>query len=97
MTRKSTPQKMDQIMDAVLSSRGYLNICRESQVREKWREIVGERIAQVSECQGVENGVLYVRIPSAAWRQEVSFLRERILMAIRTQTQCETVTDIVFC
>ncbi|MBD3390388.1 MAG: DUF721 domain-containing protein [Chitinivibrionales bacterium] len=97
MTSRKEPQKLGSILEGVLSQRGYLSVCREGQIRERWTQIVGERVAAVSECRGVENGILYVRVPSAAWRQEISFLKQRILSRIRTETQCRTVKDIVFC
>ncbi len=97
MSKKGSPERISKIMEEVLSKRGYLTLCRESQIREKWREIVGDRIANMTDCRGVEEGVLYVRVPSAAWRQEVSFTKEEILQQIRKHTQCETVSGIVFC
>jgi hypothetical protein len=83
-------------MDGVLAANGYLAICREGQVLEKWSEIVGARLAEVSECTNVENGILYVRVPSAPWRQEMSFFKEKILSQIHAQTKCRTIKDIVF-
>jgi hypothetical protein len=84
-------------MESILSKRGYLAACRESQIKDRWELIVGKRIARISECRGVENGILYVRVASAPWRQEVSFFKEEILSQIRQHTQCDTVKDIVFC
>ena len=94
---KRQPEKLAGIMKSVLSNRGYLSACYEGQIPHRWPDIVGERIANVSKCKGVENGILYVRVPSASWRQEISFFKEEILKKIRTETQCETVSDIVFC
>ena len=69
MIQKS-PEKLRDILRGVLSNRGYLSACREAQVEQKWVQIVGERVAGVTECLDIRDGVLYIRVPSSAWRQE---------------------------
>jgi len=97
MNRSIQISKISSIIDHVLSSNGYLSIVFEGQISIKWRSIVGEKLAEVSECRGVENGILYVRVESSAWRQEMSFLKELIVQKIHEQTRCRSVRDIVFC
>ncbi len=71
-------------------------VCKEWEVVERWHEIVIEPIKTVSECSRVENGILYVRIESASWRQEAAYQKEPIKARIRLVTGCETIRDIVF-
>lgn len=91
------PEKIDSILSDILSERGYLTICKEYDVVSRWKEVVGERISSVTECIRVENGILYVKVFSAAWRQEIVFLKKQILTQIKNTTNCTTITDIVFC
>jgi hypothetical protein len=62
----------------------------------RWPSIVGERVAAVTTCTGVREGTLFVRVRSAPWRQEISFMKNEILKRIRSQTHCTTISDIVF-
>jgi predicted nucleic acid-binding Zn ribbon protein len=96
MTASRRPEKIGSILDAVLGERGYLTPCREWDVVRRWPDIAGRKLASVTECSRVENGVLYVRVASAAWRQEVSYLKQRLLDAIAQETPCGSITDIVF-
>jgi predicted nucleic acid-binding Zn ribbon protein len=88
------PQRVGQILEEVLSERGYLTACREQQAARMWPEIVGRRVAEHSECTEAEGGILRVRVESAAWRQELIYLKHELLARIRKQ--CDSITDILF-
>ena len=94
--KKKMPQKIGEIVRSVLSERGYLKQCFEVEIIKKWPDIVGERISKVTECTDVRDGVLYVRVFSSSWRNEISFLKKEIIDRIKKETHCKTITDIVF-
>lgn len=93
--KKRQPEKINGIIDSVLSQSGYLNICKEHIVLTKWPEIVGPAIARYSECSRVEDGILYVRVKSAPWRHEISYHKRTILSQIAQTTGCTSIKDIV--
>lgn len=94
MNRRAPPQNIGSILESLLADRGYLTVCRENQVVVKWPQIVGDEVARVARCDRVENGLLYVRVESAPWRQELSYMKVMILDKIRLE--CATINDIVF-
>lgn len=94
-TRKS-PEKIGNLIDSILSERGYLSVCKEWDVVAKWKDLVGEKIASVTECTRMEDGRLYVKVSSASWRNEISFLKPEIIKKIKKETDCSTLNDIVF-
>jgi predicted nucleic acid-binding Zn ribbon protein len=96
MTVKHRPEQIGSILETVLGERGYLTPCREWDVVRRWPGLVGPKLASVTECDRVENGVLYVRVASAAWRQEISYLKQRLLDTIAQETPCGSISDIVF-
>jgi hypothetical protein len=75
---------------------GYRVVCKEWEVVENWNRIVTGRVAEVTECSRVEDGVLYVKVTSASWRQDLAYLKEPIKAAILRVTGCGTIRDIVF-
>ncbi len=95
MKASSPPSHVGDIVAALLSERGYLSVCQEYQAVHRWAEIVGDKIAQHATCDRVEDGVLYVRVASASWRQEISYLKHTILETVKTVTGCKTIRDIV--
>lgn len=92
----SSPEKIGNILENYLSERGYLSVCKEYNVISKWKDIVGEKIASITKCVNVENGVLYVSVESSAWRQELSFLKNDILSKIEEKTKCQSIKNIIF-
>lgn len=96
MLRHNQPKKIDSIVGNVLSQRGYLKICKEYDVITQWESIVGEKIADVTECSKVENGVLYVRVKNSSWRNELVYLKATIIKNIIIHTDCSSIKDIVF-
>ena len=93
---KKGPEKVGAILDTLLAETGYKTICTEYDVVRKWTAIVGERFAEVTRCDRIENGVLYVKVNTAPWRQEAVYLKEKILENAHRETGCKTIKDIIF-
>jgi predicted nucleic acid-binding Zn ribbon protein len=96
VSRTKAPETIGSVIEANLRELGYLSPCRELDVVHKWPGIVGAKIASVTECSRVDNGVLYVRVASASWRQEISYIKQHILETIRKETPCTSIRDVVF-
>lgn len=92
----SIPEKINSVLTSYLSKRGYLSAFKEYSVISRWKYIVGEDIASISNCVGVENNILYVTVRSSSWRQEISFLKKDILIKIKNLSDCTSINDIVF-
>ncbi len=95
MSASRRPEKIGGIVESFLSDSGYLTACKEHEVVAKWPELVGPAIAKITECSRVEDGVLYVRVKSAPWRHEISYLKSTILSKVFETTGCKTIRDIV--
>ena len=54
------------------------------------------KIAEVTQCGDITDGVLFVNVSTAAWRQELSYLKKEILIKIRDLTGYKKLTDIKF-
>jgi predicted nucleic acid-binding Zn ribbon protein len=94
MKKATGPERVGSILEGILAERGYLSICKELPIQQRWPEIAGEQIAAVTVCDRVENGVVYVRVSSAPWRQELVYLKQQLLEKIKKE--CMTISDIVF-
>ncbi len=68
----------------------------EQQAVLKWEEIVGKEIASVTEAKSIKNGLLKVKVGSAAWRQELIYLKEDIRCKINQTIGSNIVSDISF-
>ena len=95
-SRREPPQKIGSLVDGLLAESGYATICKEYGVVHKWPDIVDARFAEVTRADRVENGILYVKVLSAPWRQEATYRKEQLLESIRKEHGCTTLKDIVF-
>lgn len=50
-----------------------------------WQRAVGERLAQKTYPERINDGVLTVRVPSSTWAQELSLLSETVLERLRAK------------
>jgi hypothetical protein len=96
MRVKSKPERISRAVESLLSSTGYLSICRNYEAMNKWGEIVGPEVGAVSSCTRVEKGTMYVRVKSAPWRQELSYMKDEVLSMIKKHVPKSTIKGIVF-
>ena len=69
---------------------------RAYQVVGEWENIVGEAIGKNTEIVRVENGILYVKAATSAWRNELVFMKPAILKKIRESYPDSGVEQIFF-
>lgn len=75
---------------------GIAKAIEQNQAVVRWGEIVGERIAEVSEAQKVEQGVLTVQVSSPVWRNELTFMKRELIDRINEALAKNVVKDIKF-
>jgi predicted nucleic acid-binding Zn ribbon protein len=61
-----------------------------------WEQAVGEIIARETHPKSIKQGVLKVKVKDAAWRQELSFMKEDIIGKLNHVLGQEIVSDIIF-
>lgn len=61
-----------------------------------WREIVGENVARNTHPTRIADGTLLVTTRSSAWSQQLSFLTERVIAAVRARLPQTTIAQLRF-
>lgn len=56
----------------------------EHEAFHKWREVVGEKIAAVTEPEKIVSGVLYVRVRDHVWRNELMMMSGELVERYRS-------------
>lgn len=94
--RNKRVTSLAKILDQVVKRYQLDQKVNENQVIIKWQEIVGPRFAAVTEPIRVKNGILYVKVKSDSWRNEVHFQKLEILHNIEAFMKSRIVTEIIF-
>lgn len=85
----------DLIFDFI-NKHGKQKMFAERNVMDKWPEYVGELCAKQSQCVSVKNSVLYVKVPNAALKFELSGRKSSIMERINADYAVAVIKDIVF-
>lgn len=74
---------LGEALEAYLKRTGLRRRLDQAGVVDAWPELVGPQVARVTTAEGVsEDGVLFVRVASAAWMQELQMQSRTILQRL---------------
>ncbi len=90
----SNPQLLKVQLTKLLDELGLSRKIQQYDVVLSWPEIVGEKIARVTEAYKVDRGILFVRVKTSEWRNELLMRKPEILQKINARETI--VSDIVF-
>ena len=67
----------------------------ESRIRDGWAEIMGKPIAKYTSSVSLRDGKLYIKIDSAALKQELNYSRDKIRELFNKEFGDNVVKDVV--
>lgn len=80
MSQPRRPTSLADALASYLKQSGFSKRLQQAGIIEAWDELVGPQIAAVTAPESVTpDGVLRVRVASAAWANELSLMSPRIL------------------
>ena len=81
MTQKKTvPVPLSDALTSYFKQAGLTKRVQQAEIIEEWAELVGPQIARVTEPDSITpDGMLRVRVATAAWANELSLMTPRIL------------------
>lgn len=81
--RKGAPARVSEVLAGFLKSAGIARRVEQATIVEEWPRLVGPEIARAAVCESVtQDGTLFVRVKSSAWRQELSLMTPDIMARI---------------
>ena len=96
MSYKNPPKPFSAVLEKVYSELLSEQNADEFYAVKNWSKVVGVHIAKVSEVEKLVGGILYVKVKSAAWRNELVFKKNNIISQINTKVGREVIKDIQF-
>jgi predicted nucleic acid-binding Zn ribbon protein len=78
--KKITPTRLADALTSYFKQAGLTKRVQQAGIIEEWAQLVGPQIAAVTTPESVTpDGILRVRVVSAAWANELSLMSPRIL------------------
>jgi predicted nucleic acid-binding Zn ribbon protein len=91
-----SPQTLAHSLQDLLKNLGITKTIQNYDVITRWPEFVGERVAEVSQAVKVERQVLYVKVQTSVWRNELAFMKGKIIAKIDREIGSGVIKDIRF-
>ena len=84
--KKGQPTSIADVMAAVLAQKGMAERIAQVGAIDDWADVVGAQIASVTEPLSITaDGVLWVRVSTAAWMNELSLLAPTLLQRLNAK------------
>lgn len=93
---KKQPDRIGPLLDKVLAGFGLAYNLGGWRIVNRWPEIVGDKIAEVSRAVRFSDNTLLVSVRDASWRQQLSLEVDRILQEIHSVPGGKAVKRIHF-
>ena len=92
--KREGPLPVSRLIEGALRQFGLHDRLEERAALLRWREIVGEEIAEHSRAVDLVDGILVLEADHGAWRQELTMLVPMIIQKFNAMFGEGTVTDI---
>lgn len=96
MSTNDGPRPLGEVLQEVIDELGVRKEIDEARVIETWASVAGDKISEVTESVWMKDSTLYVKITSAAWRQELHMNRRKWRKRLNGTLEAELVDEIIF-
>ncbi len=97
--KKKTASSTKQLRSAIEELVEHLGIKKkllEYEAVTRWESIVGQQIARVTTATRIEKGVLFIKVKTSTWRNELVMRKQDIVVKLNGTIGGEVVKDIKF-
>jgi predicted nucleic acid-binding Zn ribbon protein len=94
--RSSKPEQIGKILTKNLKNLGIERRLKEENIVLNWSRLVGERIASKANPLRVRDSILFVSVENASWRNELFFMKRKIIEELNRSVKGNVIRDIVF-
>lgn len=92
--KRTEAQSIKEIIDKAISSQNLSGVFNEQKAGYVWQEIVGPTINRYTTHRYVENGILHVYISSAPLKNELQFLKSKLIAEVNKAVGANVITNI---
>lgn len=95
-TKKGDGISMKIAVEHYLKAMGLDRKVLETQVLNRWEEIMGEAVAKRTDSKEIRDEILYLKINSSVMRSELFNMRSVIIKRINEAAEFEMIKDVFF-
>ena len=88
-------QSFGDILNNLIRNLGIEREILEHQAINFWPKVVGSKIAENTEAERVRDGILFVKVKSDVWRNELLFYKIDLLKKLNLKLGKQIISDII--
>ncbi|MEZ4272554.1 MAG: DciA family protein [Myxococcota bacterium] len=92
--RRAQPKQAGGILAKTLEDLGLTDLAHRVRIVQVWCEAVGPELAARTEAHSFSRGVLTIKTHSAAWQNELTYMKETLIERINANLERNSVQDI---
>lgn len=93
--KRDTEKPLKSVIEEFLKTFRLEDKLGETRVLESWEKVVGAMVAKHTQRLSIRKKTLYVKLDSAALRNELIFAREKIVKALNKEAGMSIIEEIV--
>lgn len=90
------PQSLGDVLQRVIDRMGLRTRINEARIIETWAALAGPQINGVTDSVWMKGNTLFVKVTSAAWRQELHMRRREWRRRLNEELDEELINEVVF-
>ena len=94
--RSNNPEQIGKILIKNFRNLGIERRLKEESIVLNWGRLVGEHIASKAIPLRVRDSILFVSVENASWRNELFFMKRKIIEELNRSVKGNVIRDIVF-
>jgi len=94
--KKSNEYTLKEAIEELLNAYSIKKKVDQTKVLQSWRKVCGEIIDKHTEKLYIRNNVLFVKVDSAALKNELYYAKTKLIKFVNKEAGVEIIEDIVF-
>lgn len=87
-------EQLKKILKKTIEKSGFKNAILQENAVSMWPIVVGKNISKISKAIDVDKGVLFIKVESATWRQELHMQKKEIINKINKKIGSKAIKEI---
>ena len=87
-------EQLKKVLKKTIENSGFKNAILQENAVSAWSDVVGKNISEISKATSVDRGVLFIKVESAAWKQELYMQKNEIINKINKKIGSQAIKEI---
>ena len=87
-------ERLKKVLKKTIENSGFKNAILQENAVSVWSDVVGKNISEISKATSVDRGVLFVKVESATWKQELYMQKNEIINKINKKIGSKAIKEI---